>query len=196
MEEAAAEEVLQRKPDDEIKQEFADNYDANDKTEAVNILKDEYNLNAKAYALSVAKLKKGHARTRGGWDRTGDDFIDITVVVNESYADEWWQPESYANYIKLLHTLGHEYQHVEQRSEKGWRATDDPSARAEHEFKAYSWEVLDAKEENKIPEMGKAKTLSTIKKAKKQYATMSDGLKKTHKERYTELIAVETELKK
>ena len=55
--------------------------------------------------------------------------------------------------------------------------------------------MLDAKNKNKIPEMGKANTLSTIRKAKKYYATMSDVLKETYQVRYDKLVAIETDLK-
>ena len=187
-------EAIQRKSDEEIKTEFQTEYDDDNKTKAVNVLKDEYNLDAKPYDLSVEELPRAstHASTGGGWNRAEDNFTDIRVRVNEPYLDR--QAGSDAGYTKLLHTLGHEYQHVEQRSEKGWRATDNTSAKGEREFKAYSWEVLDAKNKNKIPEMGKANTLSAIRKAKKYYATMSDVLKETHQVRYNKLVAIETDL--
>ena len=54
--------------------------------------------------------------------------------------------------------------------------------------------MLDDEKNNKIPEMGKANTLSTIRKAKKYYATMSDVLKETHQVRYNKLVALETDL--
>lgn len=159
--------VIQEKADEVIKREFDAEYNAGKKTEALNVLKTDYQLNAKDYALTADQLAKSstHASTGGGWDSKGENFAPIRVRVNEPYLQN--QVQSDSGYKKLLHTLGHEYQHVEQRSEKGWQKTADDSAKGEREFKAYSWEVLDAKDKNQIPDLDKKELLSTIRKAKK-----------------------------
>ena len=187
--------TMQLKSNTEIKNDFMKKYNEGKKTEAVNILKQQYHLNGHDYDLSVEILKKAstHASTGGGWTRDDSTKKAITVKVNEPYLDK--QVKTDEGYNKLLHTLGHEYQHVKQRSKKGWRTTDDDSAKGEREFEAYSYEVLDAKLENSIPELYDDKKLSTIKKAKKNYNKMSNLKQNEHKERYESLIFIEDKIK-
>jgi hypothetical protein len=185
--------LVQRKGDEDIETKFREEYDVGQKTEALQILKKEYGLDTKPYRLWVGTRQqahgyhgytvggKGESKTEPGKDR------EIEVIINEDYLDR--QVKTPEGYNKLLHTLGHEYQHVKQRSIKGWRGN---STSEEREFLAYSWELLDAKEEKGIPylrtEGGWVK--DNIKKAVKLYGKMDGNLQEKYKKRYEKIIDI------
>jgi hypothetical protein len=159
------------------------------KTAAANFLKKKYSLDTKTYTLSVAPLPKAstHASTGGGWNTAGTAFTPIRVRVNEPYLDQ--QSQTADGFNKLVHTLTHEYQHVKQRSQKGWTTTGDASAKGEREFLAYSFEILDAGKKKGIQILPQREMASTITKALKYYATMSPALQTKHKSRHDKLIS-------
>jgi len=172
-----------------VKAAFDDVLNQKGKTAAANYLKKKYDLDTKPYALSVDALPKAstHASTGGGW--SGKTFNAIRVRVNEPYLDR--QAQSDDGFNKLIHTLAHEYQHVKQRSKKGWQTTGDASAKGEREFLAYSFEVLDAGSKKGMAPLAKAEMASTIKKALNYYGQMSQALQTKHTKRHEKLLNVQ-----
>lgn len=172
---------------DPIREKFTQVYETGDKTAAVNVLKKAYKLDTKDYALTVEVRPKAstHASTGGGWNQDGSAKSPIYVKVNTPYLDKAVDDD--ARYNKFLHTLSHEYQHVKQRSQKGWQTTGNDSARGEREFQAYSFEVLDARKDKGVPDLPAAEKLSTISKARKYYGTMDAKLQKKYKKRMARL---------
>ena len=170
---------------------FDQEYNHGSKDKAVNILKATYGLDNKPYTLTVAKLPKAstHASTGGGWASDNKTFTPIRVRVNEPYLAK--QAGSQAGFNKLIHTLGHEYQHVKQRSKKHWQSTSDASAKGEREFLAYSWEVLEAGKGKKVAILEPAEMRSTITKALNNYQNMSNSLQQKHKDRHDDLKTIE-----
>jgi hypothetical protein len=163
---------------------------AQSKDLAVNYLKSKYGLDSKPYALSVEDLgdPHTHALTGGGWNSADTRFREITVRVNEPYLDR--QATTQDGFNKLIHTLGHEYQHVKQRSQKGWRTTDDDSAKGEREFLAYSWELIEAAEKKRMAPLAKTELLATLGRALEMYAKMDAALQQKHDRRYQQLLTL------
>ncbi len=160
--------------------------------EAVNYLKTVYHLDGVAYTLSVEPLGAGiHAVTMGGWNTDGSRFMPIQIKVNDAYLIR--QVATPEGYNKLIHTLGHEYQHVQQRNQVGWKGADTPADKAKREFAAYSWEVLDAGSHG-IANLDRANLLSTIGKAKAEYARLRDADKLLEQARYNRLLDAERAL--
>jgi hypothetical protein len=75
---------------------------------------------------------------------------------------------------------------------KGWRTTNDASAKGLREFQAYSFEVLDARSKKGVPDLPNDKKIGTVGKAEKYYNTMSPALQKKHKRRMKKLRKVRT----
>ncbi|MCB1092554.1 MAG: hypothetical protein KDL87_13545 [Verrucomicrobiae bacterium] len=158
--------------DDEIRKEF-DRLRKTDKGAALAYLANAYQLDHRgACSLSVEtydESRKKHAKTKGG---KGESTEAISVRINEPYFDH--QVESDGGYRKLIHTLGHELQHVGQRSEDGWR---NATEKAEREFLAYSWELVEAPGKSIPPLTGKRRE-KAVRRVRKQFGAMSEDAKR------------------
>lgn len=102
------------------------------------------------------------------WAKTGGDLGEGKKQTLEIGRDLFTK-----DYTFIVRTIGHEYQHVVQRSQK-----DPVQSSAEREFLAWSWEILGAG-----PQYDNATGLSTAQTALEYYDKMPEDRKKANAER-------------